>query len=83
MKTKSLLASLAVASLALAQPVSAATRSADSLPVNGLRVAAPVTNANYQDDDNDDGGSTAVILGVVLVVLIGIAAISGGGSDSP
>jgi hypothetical protein len=47
------------------------------------RIAAPVTNANYQDGDNEGGGSTAVILGVVLIVLIGIAAVSGGGDDSP
>ena len=85
MKIKTLLASIAAASFMMAQPLAAATRSADSIPSLGLqRVAAPVTNANYQDDDDDDddGGSTAVILGVVLIVLIGVAAISGGGGDS-
>jgi hypothetical protein len=84
MKIKTLLASIAAATFVMAQPLAAATRSADSIPSLGLqRVAAPVTNANYQDDDDDDdGGSTAVILGVVLIVLIGVAAISGGGGDS-
>jgi hypothetical protein len=88
MKMKTLLASIAVASFVMAQPLAAATRSADSVPQRGLqaidaRVASPVTNANYQDDDDDgDGGSTAVILGVILIVLIGVAAISGGGGDS-
>ena len=62
-------AGMAVASVASAQAIPS-------------RLAATVTNANYQDDD-EDGASTAVILGVVLIVLIGIAAISGGGDDEP
>jgi hypothetical protein len=35
----------------------------------------------FQDEDEHGGGSTAVALGVVLVILIGIAAISGNGSE--
>ena len=67
---------VAAAGMAVASIANAA-----SAPIPS-RIGAPVTNANYQDDD-DDNGSTAVILGVVLVVLIGIAAVSGGGEDSP
>ena len=37
MRTKTLLASMALASLAVAQPLSAATRSSESLPVRGVQ----------------------------------------------
>ena len=39
MRTKTLLASMAVASLAVAQPLAAATRSVDSLPQSGVQSA--------------------------------------------
>jgi len=65
---------LAASGLAVASVANAASAPLPS------RVEASVTNPNYQDDGGD---STAIILGVVLVVLIGIAALVGGGRDSP
>lgn len=62
---------------------SVATNAASSLSIS--RAAPAMSGASFfQDDeeDNEGGGSTAVILGVVLIVLIGVAAISGSGSDA-
>lgn len=69
---------LAAAGMAMA-PVAANAASSLSL----ARAAAPLSGISFfqDDDDDDDGGSTAVILGVVLIVLIGVAAISGSGSE--
>lgn len=72
-------ASLMIAATGMAVATLASAASA-AIP---SRIAAPVTDANYQDGDNEGGGSTAVLLGVLLVVLIGFAAVSGGGDDSP
>lgn len=63
-------AGMAVASIA----------NAASAPIPS-RVAAPVTNANYQNDDGDNDESLAVILGLLLIVLIGVAAVSGGDGE--
>lgn len=76
MNTKSLLAWVALASLAVAQPVAAATRSADSLPQHGVqatdRIGSISGPAEFQADDDDD--DTAELLGIfVVIALIAIA----------
>jgi hypothetical protein len=88
-KTKTILASIAVGGLLFANPVLAAsTRSADLLPTSGIelvatdasRVSAPV------EDGNAIGGrSTPVLLILFLLIAGGIyaAASGGGGNDSP
>jgi hypothetical protein len=78
---RKIVAALAAAGMALT-PMAANAGAADALSLS--RASASMTGYNFfQDaaDDDDDGGSTAVILGVVLVVLIGIAAVSGNGSE--
>jgi hypothetical protein len=77
---KKIVALFAAAGMAVA-PVVASAQDASAL--SPARASAPMLSglSFLQDDDDDGGGSTAVILGVVLVVLIGIAAISGSGSE--
>ena len=60
---------------------SVASNAASSLSIT--RAAPALSGASFfqDEEDNEGGGSTAVILGVVLVVLIGVAAISGSGSE--
>ena len=58
MKTKTLFASLAIASLAIAQPLSAATRSADSLP---QRSAAVADRAGSLVDESEEMRGNKVI----------------------
>ena len=80
MRTKTLLASLAVASLALAQPVSAATRSFQSLPESGAQSARAADRTGAYADESDELRGRP-ILAIVLVfgaVAALILAVSGG-----
>ena len=69
MKMKSLLASMAVASLAIAQPVAAATRSADSLPQRGVQSLAPADRIGSITGEAEAVGNE-VAIGIVIFLLI-------------
>ncbi len=76
MNTKSLLASMAVASLAVAQPVAAATRSADSLPQSGVQSMAPadrVGSITGEAEELSTELAIAVAIFVIIVIIWGIA----------
>jgi len=79
MKTKTLLASIAVASLALAQPISAATRSADSLPQRGAQSAERVGSLTK---DSEELGGSPVIAIVLVAALAAVLVIALSGSKS-
>jgi hypothetical protein len=53
MKTKALLASLAVSSLVLAQPAAAATRSYESMPAAGVQASAAVDRTGAAIGENE------------------------------
>jgi hypothetical protein len=82
MKTKTILASMAVASLAMAQPVSAATRSVDSLPRTGVQSTAAAERVGSIGEEADELRGRPLL----LILLIGgalaalILALSGGKS---
>jgi hypothetical protein len=77
---KRFVAFLAAAGMAVS-PLAATAQDASALSL--ARASVPATSGLnfFQDEDEHGGGSTAVALGVVLVILIGIAAISGNGSE--
>lgn len=78
MRTKTLLASMAVASLAMAQPLSAATRSYESLPETGVRSADRVGSISGESEAEEVGGSPILVVGIVFLVVAGlILALSG------
>ncbi len=74
MKTKVLLASLAVSGLALAQPAAAATRSFESIPAAGVQTptAAERTGAAIEESDELRGrrGIWAVFVALGLAALL-------------
>lgn len=76
MKSKALLASLAVSSLVLAQPVAAATRSYESIPANGVQApAAAVERAGAPVGESEELGGiwlvfVALGLAALLVILL-------------
>ena len=78
MRTKTLLASLAVASLAAAQPLSAATRSFESLPDTGVRSADRVGSISAESEAEEIGRSPVLVVGIVFIVVAAlILALSG------
>ena len=82
MKSKTFLASLALASLAVAQPVSAATRSADSLPQAG---ALPATSADRMGSivgESEELGSPIIWI-VALFAIIGVIILATTSGDDP
>ncbi len=82
MKTKTLFASLALASLALAQPVSAATRSSDSLPQRGVQATQSVERVGSLADEAEDlrGRRALVIILIAAIIAALILAATGGKS---
>lgn len=82
MKMKTLIASLAVASLAVSQPAAAATRSFESVPANGVQTAAPADRAGSIGSESEalKGSPLIIILLVfgVLAALLGASSGSGG-----
>ena len=72
MKTKTLLASIAVASMVAAQPVAAATRSADSLPVTGVQSTQAVERAGSIDGESEEFLRGRPLL--LIVLLAGVIA---------
>jgi hypothetical protein len=80
---KKLVASLAVATLVIAQPLAAATRSSDSIPSHGVQTTQAVERAGAITGESEDlGGSPFVVIGLVFLVLA-LALALGGTSDSP
>lgn len=68
MKTKTLLAALAVSSLVLAQPAAAATRSYDSLPKSGVQATTTSPDRVGADvGETDDLNSTMTIFVIILL----------------
>ena len=82
MKTKTLFASLAVATLAIAQPLSAATRTADSLPQRSALSAAVAARAGSFAGDSEELRCSPVVPIVLIAIVIAaiILATSGGKS---
>jgi hypothetical protein len=80
MKTKTLLASLAVASFAIAQPLSAATRSADSLPSAQSTAVADRAGSLAGEAEELRGNPVVPIAIIALIVAAIILAIGGGKS---
>ena len=82
MKTKTLFASMALASLALAQPASAATRSSDSLPQRGVQATQSVERVGAIADEAEDlrGRRALVIILIAAVIAALILAATGGKS---
>ena len=76
MKSKALLASLAVSSLVLAQPVAAATRSYESIPANGVQApTGAVERAGAPVGESEELGGiwlvfVALGLAALLVILL-------------
>jgi hypothetical protein len=80
MRTKTLLASLAVASLAVAQPLSAATRSVDSLPQGAVQSNTTAERIGAYSDESEDLRGQPLLLILLLFGVVGglILAVSGG-----
>ena len=83
MKTRTLFASLAVASLAMAQPVSAATRSADSLPQPGAQRALSGERAGSIYGEAEELGASPFIWIIVLFAVAGGMIVATDGGKSP
>lgn len=85
MKTRTLIASLAVASLAVAHPAAAATRSYESIPANGVQTAAPADRAGSILGEAEEGrGKPIFVIGAVFLVLALILILAAGsGGKSP
>ena len=83
MRTKTLLASMAVASFAAAQPVAAATRSADSLPQSGVQSTESADRiGSISGEAEDVRGRPIVAILLVAGVLAALILILSG-SKSP
>ena len=80
MKTKTLFASLAVASLAIAQPLSAATRSADSLP--GAKSTSAAARAGSIAGDAEELRGNPVLPLVAIAAIIAAIILAAGGGKS-
>ena len=84
MKMKTLLASLAVASLVAAQPVAAATRSSDSLPRTGMQSTVPAERVGALTSDSEQFvGSTPVWIIALIAALLAALVAASSGSKSP
>jgi hypothetical protein len=82
MRTKTLLASMAVASLAAAQPLSAATRSFESLPESGVRSADRVGSISGESDAEEIAGNPLLVV-VIVFVVVGALILALSGNKSP
>jgi hypothetical protein len=83
MKTKTLLASLAVASLAVAQPVSAATRSSDSLPSRGVQSTEAADRIGSLTDESEELRGRPLLLIILLFGTIAALILALTGNKSP
>ena len=84
MKTKTLFASVAVASLALAQPVGAATRSYESVPATGVQSTEAAERVGSIAGETESLRGSPIFLIVLLFggLAAAILALSGG-NNSP
>jgi len=73
MRTKTLLASMALASLAVAQPLSAATRSSDSLPDRGVQASSVSVDRVGSVTGESEELSRAFLL--IILLFGGVAAL--------
>ena len=80
MKTKTLFASLAVASLAIAQPLAAATRSADSLP-SAQSMAVADRAGSLAGDSEELRGSPVIPIVLIALIVAAIILAAGGGKS--
>ena len=83
MRTKVFLASMAVASLAIAQPVVAATRSADSLPTSGVRTAEGADRVGALTDESEEFRGRPVVAVVLIAALLAALILALSNSKSP
>jgi hypothetical protein len=80
---KKLVASLAVATLVVAQPLAAATRSSESLPSPGVQTTQAMERVGSITGESEAvRGKPIIVIGLVFLVLAVILA-AAGGSDSP
>ena len=82
MKTKTILASIAMAGLALAQPAAAATRSFESLPATGLELGSVERSGSLMGEEEGIGTTIGpwVVIGVLVVAGALILVLSSGKS---
>jgi len=83
MKTKTLLASLAVVGLAFAQPVAAATRSYESLPAKGVQSADVERTGSVVAEAEATAGNNLWLIFAGLALTVLLIAVASGGSKSP
>ena len=83
MKTKTLLASMALASLALAQPLSAATRSSDSLPQRGVQATQSVERVGSLADEAEDVRGRPAVIIIIIAAIIAALILATTGGKSP
>jgi len=83
MKTKTFVASLAVAGLIVAQPLAAATRSYESLPAHGVQSAQPADRVGSIGTEADAlTGSPVLVIVLIAGVLAALLLVAGSGSGS-
>lgn len=80
---KKLVASLAVATLVVAQPLAAATRSSDSLPSHGVQTTQAAERADSIPGQSEALGGSPIFIIVGVFALLALLALAGGSSDSP
>ena len=84
MKTKTLLATIAVAGLTVAQPLAAATRSAESLPVSGVQAAQPVERVGAVNAESEElVGAMPLILILGMFLAVAAIVLASSGNKSP
>lgn len=83
MKTKTLLSSLALASLTVAQPVSAATRSSDSLPQAKAQPATSAERTGSIYGEAEEIGGGPLLIAFLLFAVVGGVIAATSGSKSP
>jgi len=83
MRTKTLLASMAVASLAVAQPLSAATRSSESLPQKGVQSSVSADRVSSIAGESDDLRGRPLLLIILLAGGLAALIIALSGDKSP
>jgi hypothetical protein len=82
-RTKTLLASMAVASLAVAQPLAAATRSVDSLPQSGVQSTEAADRIGSINGEAEDVRGRPLLLILLLAGALAALIIALSGSKSP
>ena len=83
MKTKTLLASLAVTSLAVAQPAAAATRSYESIPATGVQAPAAAERAGTAIGESEEFTRGGVWMVFVVLGLAALLVLLATGKKSP